>query len=48
MKRSIKQEVLIRIALIFVVVIISGLVIISGMKRIRRYSVSTDQATKIH
>lgn len=48
MKHTIKQEVSIRIALIFLVVIISGIVTISGMNRVRRFSESTDQANQIH
>ena len=48
MKHTIKQEVTIRIALIFIVVIISGIVTVSGMSRIRGYSKSTEQSTEIH
>lgn len=48
MKRTIKQEVMIRIALIFLAVIISGIVTVSGMSRVKRYSKSTEQATEIH
>lgn len=47
MKRSIKQQILIRVALIFVVVIASGIVTLSGMKRVRVSSTSTEQASKI-
>ncbi len=48
MKQSIKQQVLIRVALIFIVVIVSGIVTLSGMKRVRLSSKSTEQATQIH
>ena len=48
MKHTIKQEVTVRIALIFIVVIISGIVTVSGMSRIRGYSKSTEQSTEIH
>ena len=48
MKHTIKQEVTVRIALIFIVVIISGIVTVSGMSRIRGYSKSTEQSTEIY
>ncbi len=48
MKRSIKQDIMIRIVLIFVVVIVSGIIIMSGMNRVKRYSKSTEAATEIH
>lgn len=48
MKHTIKQEVTIRIALIFIVVIISGIVTVSGMSKVRGYSKSTEQSTEIH
>ncbi len=48
MKQSIKQQVLIRIALIFLVVIVSGILTISGMAKVRKYSESTEQSTAIH
>ena len=48
MKQSIKQQVMIRIALIFGVLIISGIVVLDGMKRVRGCSSSTEQATEIH
>ena len=48
MKQSIKQQVLIRIALIFFVVIVSGILTISGMAKVRKYSESTEQSTAIH
>ncbi len=48
MKQSIKQQVLIRIAIIFGVLIISGIVILNGMKKVRLSSASTEQATEIH
>ncbi|MCI8837142.1 MAG: HAMP domain-containing protein [Hungatella sp.] len=48
MKQSIKQQVLIRIALIFLVVIVSGVLTISGMAKVRKYSESTERSTAIH
>lgn len=48
MKRSIKQDIMIRIVLIFVVVILSGIVTVSGMNRVKRYSNSTEQSNQIH
>lgn len=48
MKRTIKQEIMIRIALIFAAVIISGILTISGMSLVRRYSQSTEQSIEIH
>ncbi len=48
MKQSIKKQVLIRVALIFIVVIVSGIVTLSGMKQVRVSSRSTEQATQIH
>lgn len=48
MKQSIKQQVMARIALIFLCVIISGIVTVSGMSRIKAYSKSTEQATQIN
>lgn len=47
MKRTIKQEVLKRIILIFLVIIASGILIFSGMNRVRRYSKSTEKAMEI-
>lgn len=48
MKRSIKQGIMIRVALIFFVLIVSVIVTLSGMSRVKRYSKSTEQATSIH
>ncbi len=48
MKQGIKKQVLIRVALIFIVVIVSGIVTLSGMKQVRVSSRSTEQATQIH
>lgn len=39
---------MIRIALIFLCVIISGIATVSGMKKVRAYSESTERATQIH
>ncbi len=48
MRHSIKQDVMIRIALIFFVVIISGIVTTTGMSRVRKNSKSTEEWTEIH
>lgn len=48
MKHTIKQEVIMRIALIFLVVIISGIVTVSGMNSIKRYSKSTEDSQEIY
>ncbi len=48
MKKSIKQEVLLRVALIFLVVIATGVMTVSGMKRITRFSANTSQASEIN
>ncbi|MCI8658671.1 MAG: HAMP domain-containing protein [Lachnospiraceae bacterium] len=48
MRHSIKQDVMIRIALIFLVVIVSGIVTISGMGKVKKYSESTEEWTEIH
>lgn len=48
MGHTIKQRVMMRIALIFTVVIISGIVTVSGMESIRKHSTSTELATEIH
>ena len=48
MRHTIKQGVMIRIAIIFVVVIISGIVTVSGMNQIRRHSEATELATEIN
>ena len=48
MRQSIKQQVMIRIALIFLCVIVTGLVTVSAMNKIKAYSKSTEQATEIH
>ncbi|MEY8337258.1 methyl-accepting chemotaxis protein [Lachnospiraceae bacterium 62-35] len=47
MKHTIKQEVMMRIALIFFVVIVSGIVTVSGMNRIKKFSESTEQSVEI-
>ncbi len=47
MKRTIKQEVMKRIILIFLVIIASGILIFSGMNRVKRYSKSTEKAMEI-
>ena len=47
MKRTIKQEVMKRIILIFLVIIASGILIFSGMNRVKRYSKSTEEAMEI-
>ena len=38
MRQSIKQQVMIRIALIFLCVIVTGLVTVSAMNKIKAYS----------
>lgn len=48
MKHTIKQEVILRIALIIAVVIVSGIVTVSGMNRVKNYSKSTEEATEIN
>lgn len=48
MKQSIKRQVMMRIALIFLCVIVSGIVTISGMNKVKNYSKSTEQATEIN
>ncbi|MCI8517025.1 MAG: HAMP domain-containing protein [Hungatella sp.] len=48
MRQSIKQQIVVRIALIFVCVIVSGIVTMSGMTKVRAYSNSTEQSTQIH
>ncbi|MCI8865865.1 MAG: HAMP domain-containing protein [Lachnospiraceae bacterium] len=48
MKRSIKQDIMIRVALIFVVLIVSGIVTLSGMSTVKKHSKSTEKATDIH
>ena len=48
MKRTIKQDVLIRVALVFLAVIISGFVTITSMNASRSYTRDVDQAVEIH
>ena len=48
MNHSIKNQVMLRIALIFFVVILSGVVTVSGMRSVRGYSKSTEDSTEIH
>ena len=48
MRHSIKQDIMVRIALIFLVVIVSGIVTVSGMGKVRKYSKSTEEWTEIH
>ena len=48
MNHSIKNQVMLRIALIFFVVILSGVVTVSGMRNVRGYSKSTEDSTEIH
>lgn len=48
MRQSIKQQVMVRIALIFLCVILSGIFTISATSRVKAYSKSTEQATEIH
>lgn len=48
MKRTIKQEVMIRVVLTLVAVLVSGWVTISSMGNIRGYTKTTEQATEVH
>lgn len=48
MKHTIKQEILIRMSLIFLVVIISGMVTIIGMNQVRSRSQSIEQSMQIN
>ncbi len=48
MKRSIKQDVVLRIAIIIIAVILTGIITTSGMKSVRSSSVSTERSTEIH
>ena len=48
MRHSIKQDVVVRIALIFLMVIISGIVTVTGMGKVKRLSQSTEEWTEIH
>ena len=48
MKHSIKQDVVLRIALIIGVVVLTGIITTSGMKSVKSNSVSTEQSTEIH
>lgn len=48
MKRTIKQEVLIRVALVFLAVIISGVVTVTSLNASRSYTKDMDQSVDIH
>ena len=48
MRHTIKQEVMMRVALIFFVVIVSGIITFSGMNNVRGYIRSTEEANKLH
>ncbi len=48
MKRTIKQEVLIRVALVFLAVIISGITKVTSMSASRNYTRAMDQAVEIN
>lgn len=48
MESSIKKSVWIRVAVIFVVVIISGTATILGLRQVRQLSMATSEATSIH
>ena len=48
MKRTIKQEVLIRVALVFLAVIISGITTVTSMSASRNYTRAMDQAVEIN
>ena len=48
MKRTIKQEVMIRVAITFIAVIISGWMTVSSMGNISSYTKSTEEANNIH
>ncbi len=48
MRHTIKQEVMTRIALIFFIVIASGVITFSGMHNVRGFIRSTEEANKIH
>ncbi len=48
MKRTIKQEVMIRVAITFIAVLVSGWMTVSSMGNIRSYTKSTAEASDIH
>ncbi len=48
MKRTIKQEVLIRVALVFLAVIISGVLTVTSLNASRSYTNEMDQSVDIH
>ena len=48
MKRTIKQEVLMRVALVFLAVIISGIVTVTSLNASRSYTKEMDQSVDIH
>lgn len=48
MKRTIKQEVLIRVAMVFLAVIISGIVTVTSLNASRSYTDEVDASTEIH
>jgi len=48
MKRTIKQEILIRVALVFLAVIITGFTTITSMNASRAYTVEMDKSVDIH
>ena len=48
MKRTIKQEVLIRVALVFLAVVFSGITTITSMSASRSYTRAMDQAVDIN
>ena len=48
MKRTIKQEVLMRVALVFLAVIISGIVTVTSLNASRSYTKDIDQSVDIH
>ncbi|MCI8531240.1 MAG: HAMP domain-containing protein [Lachnospiraceae bacterium] len=48
MKRTIKQEVLIRVALVFLAVIISGVVTVTSLNASRSYTKDMEQSVDIH
>ncbi len=48
MRHTIKQEVMMRVALIFFVVIVSGIITFSGVNNVRGYIRSTEEANKLH
>jgi methyl-accepting chemotaxis protein len=48
MESSIKKAVWMRVAMIFVVVIISGIITVSGLRQVKHFSQSTAAATNVH